>query len=220
MLKKLGEDAGTIALILSIVAIIIGLKSNNFVVISLGSYSFIKLVKNICDFVDKKAMADYNLHEAKSYYIKKQADTKADLLAKAYSDNKISDEDISFLVKSLAYDAKPNKAYIDQPSRLNPVIEVKQVKETIKEDIKEETTAVSEEVSEEVDSNDLVVPFEIVSGRFCFKYQGKDMAFTSADVIKGQYPHEEFNDSVGYYKNADAIFYIYPKEKQIAIVKI
>ena len=95
MLKKLGEDAGTIALILSIVAIIIGLKSNNFVVISLGSYSFIKLVKNICDFVDKKAMADYNLHEAKSYYIKKQADTKADLLAKAYSDNKISDEDIS-----------------------------------------------------------------------------------------------------------------------------
>ena len=220
MFKKLGEDAGTIALILSIVAIIIGLKSNNFVVVLLGAYSFIKLVKNICDFVNKKAMAEYNLHEAKSYYIKKQADTKADLLAKAYSDNKISDEDISFLVKSLAYDAKPNKTYIDTPSRLNPVIEVKEVKETIKEDTKDTNTTVNEKENEEVDSNELVVPFEIVSGKFCFKYQGKDMAFTSADVIKGQYPHEEFSDSIGHYKNADAIFYIYPKEKQIAIIKI
>jgi hypothetical protein len=212
MLKRLGEDAGTIALVLSIIAIIIGIKSGNFVVIGLGAYSFMKLVKNICDFVDRKAMAEYNLHEAKSYYIKKQADTKAQLLAKAYKDNKISDEDISFLVKSLAYDNNSHKMHIDQiPTYSNPVIEVKQPVNT---------NQVKEIEAKEDEENNLVVPFEIVSGKFTFKYNGKDMAFGANDVTKGEYPHEEFSDSIGYYKNADAVFYIYPKEKQIAIVNI
>lgn len=210
------ENLGTYSLLASIVLMIIGVIGKNDTCLLLGGSIFIFLIGCISKMINE-GIKDYHTEsEARAYAIKLQADIKADLLAKAYEDNNIKDEDISFLVRSLASDVKLNTTQITQAPIIQtpikdvydkPVIEVKDIE---KEDLSDT----------EPEENNLVVPFEIVSGKFTFKYNGKDMAFGANDVTKGEYPHEEFSDSIGYYKNADAVFYIYPKEKQIAIVNI
>lgn len=210
-----GKNMGSIGLLLSIIAIIAGVAMSNLILIAIGGFGFVKLVNTMCRIADKRYEIDINYAEARAYSIKRQADSKAELLSKAYKDGKVKDEDISFLVRSLAADVKSNTTQVNQRPvvsapvqaiEANPVVEVSEV-------VEDNTTQ-----SESEDNN--VIPYEINSGRFVFKYKGKDMAFGPSDVAKNEYLHEEFNDSAGYYKNADAVFYIYPSEKQIAVVEI
>ena len=176
-----------------------------------------KLISVICHMAAKGAEVLAQEAEAKAYAIKKNADTKADLLAKAYHDKKISDEDISFLVRSLASDVKQanttqNKAIVTpQPVQ---AIEVKPVVETQAE-VVEEVEAV-----EDNNKDNQIIPFVVEGGRFVFNYNDNKIAFSPQDVIKGEALHKEFDDSFGYYKNADAIFYIYPVDKKIVAVSI
>ena len=220
MLKRLGEDAGTIALVLSVIAIMAGIKSGNMLVTGLGVYGFVKIVNSICDFVKRKSIADYNTNEAKAYCIKRQADSRAELVTKAYKDGKVSDEDISFLVRSLATNVSTQQAIntnISKPVAIQPINAI-EVKPVVTEEIVVDNA--TEQVEVEDNNDEQIIPYTIESGRFVFKYKNKDMAFGPSNVVKNAYLQEEFNDSAGYYKNADAVFYIYPSEKKLIAVEI
>ena len=207
------KNLGSIALLVSMVLMIVGVFQNNIPCLVIGGIGFFKIVQDINKIVDSYTQEN----EAKAYAIKKNADTKADLLAKAYHDKKISDEDISFLVRSLASDVK--QANITQHKAIvtpQPVqaIEVKPVVETQAE-VVEEVEAV-----EDNNKDNQIIPFVVEGGRFVFNYNDNKIAFSPQDVIKGEALHKEFDDSFGYYKNADAIFYIYPVDKKIVAVSI
>lgn len=211
------ENLGAYGLLLSVVLILIGILHSNIISLIIGGLMFMKLISVICHMAAKGAEVLAQEAEAKAYAIKKNADTKADLLAKAYHDKKISDEDISFLVRSLASDVKQanttqHKAIVTpQPVQ---AIEVKPVVETQAEVV---------EVVEAVEDNNKdnqIIPFVVEGGRFVFNYNDNKIAFSPQDVIKGEALHKEFDDSFGYYKNADAIFYIYPVDKKIVAVSI
>lgn len=207
------KNLGSIALLVSMVLMIVGVFQNNIPCLVIGGIGFFKIVQDINKIVDSYTQEN----EANAYAIKKNADTKADLLAKAYHDKKISDEDISFLVRSLASDVKQanttqHKAIVTpQPVQ---AIEVKPVVETQAE--------VVEEVESVEDNNkgNQIISFVVEGGRFVFNYNDNKIAFSPQDVIKGEALHKEFDDSFGYYKNADAIFYIYPVDKKIVAVSI
>lgn len=211
------ENLGAYGLLLSVVLILIGILHSNIISLVIGGLMFMKLISVICHMAAKGAEVLAQEAEAKAYAIKKNADTKADLLAKAYHDKKISDEDISFLVRSLASDVKQanttqHKAIVTpQPVQ---AIEVKPVVETQAE--------VVEEVESVEDNNkgNQIISFVVEGGRFVFNYNDNKIAFSPQDVIKGEALHKEFDDSFGYYKNADAIFYIYPVDKKIVAVSI
>lgn len=211
------ENLGAYGLLLSVVLILIGILHSNIISLIIGGLMFMKLISVICHMAAKGAEVLAQEAEAKAYAIKKNADTKADLLAKAYHDKKISDEDISFLVRSLASDVKQanttqNKAIVTpQPVQ---AIEVKPVVETQAE-VVEEVEAV-----EDNNKDNQIIPFVVEGGRFVFNYNDNKIAFSPQDVIKGEALHKEFDDSFGYYKNADAIFYIYPVDKKIVAVSI
>ena len=207
------KNLGSIALLVSMVLMIVGVFQNNIPCLVIGGIGFFKIVQDINKIVDSYTQEN----EAKAYAIKKNADTKADLLAKAYHDKKISDEDISFLVRSLASDVK--QANITQHKAIvtpQPVqaIEVKPVVETQAE-VVEEVEAV-----EDNNKDNQIIPFVVEGGRFVFNYNDNKISFSPQDVIKGEALHKEFDDSFGYYKNADAIFYIYPVDKKIVAVSI
>lgn len=211
------ENLGAYGLLLSVVLILIGILHSNIISLIIGGLMFMKLISVICHMAAKGAEVLAQEAEAKAYAIKKNADTKADLLAKAYHDKKISDEDISFLVRSLASDVKQanttqHKAIVTpQPVQ---AIEVKPVVETQAE-VVEEVEAV-----EDNNKDNQIIPFVVEGGRFVFNYNDNKIAFSPQDVIKGEALHKEFDDSFGYYKNADAIFYIYPVDKKIVAVSI
>ena len=208
------ENLGAYGLLLSVVLILIGILHSNIISLIIGGLMFMKLISVICHMAAKGAEVLAQEAEAKAYAIKKNADTKADLLAKAYHDKKISDEDISFLVRSLASDVKQanttqNKAIVTpQPVQ---AIEVKPVVETQAEVV---------EAVEDNNKDNQIIPFVVEGGRFVFNYNDNKIAFSPQDVIKGEALHKEFDDSFGYYKNADAIFYIYPVDKKIVAVSI
>lgn len=211
------ENLGAYGLLLSVVLILIGILHSNIISLIIGGLMFMKLISVICHMAAKGAEVLAQEAEAKAYAIKKNADTKADLLAKAYHDKKISDEDISFLVRSLASDVK--QANITQHKAIvtpQPVqaIEVKPVVETQAE-VVEEVEAV-----EDNNKDNQIISFVVEGGRFVFNYNDNKIAFSPQDVIKGEALHKEFDDSFGYYKNADAIFYIYPVDKKIVAVSI
>lgn len=214
------ENLGAYGLLLSVVLILIGILHSNIISLIIGGLMFMKLISVICHMAAKGAEVLAQEAEAKAYAIKKNADTKADLLAKAYHDKKISDEDISFLVRSLASDVKQantiqHKAIVTpQPVQ---AIEVKPVVETQAE-VVEEVEAV--EAVEDNNKDNQIIPFVVEGGRFVFNYNDNKIAFSPQDVIKGEALHKEFDDSFGYYKNADAIFYIYPVDKKIVAVSI
>lgn len=211
------ENLGAYGLLLSVVLILIGILHSNIISLIIGGLMFMKLISVICHMAAKGAEVLAQEAEAKAYAIKKNADTKADLLAKAYHDKKISDEDISFLVRSLASDVKQanttqHKAIVTpQPVQ---AIEVKPVVEAQAE-VVEEVEAV-----EDNNKDNQIIPFVVEGGRFVFNYNDNKIAFSPQDVIKGEALHKEFDDSFGYYKNADAIFYIYPVDKKIVAVSI
>lgn len=211
------ENLGAYGLLLSVVLILIGILHSNIISLIIGGLMFMKLISVICHMAAKGAEVLAQEAEAKAYAIKKNADTKADLLAKAYHDKKISDEDISFLVRSLASDVKQanntqHKAIVTpQPVQ---AIEVKPVVETQAE-VVEEVEAV-----EDNNKDNQIIPFVVEGGRFVFNYNDNKIAFSPQDVIKGEALHKEFDDSFGYYKNADSIFYIYPVDKKIVAVSI
>lgn len=211
------ENLGAYGLLLSVVLILIGILHSNIISLIIGGLMFMKLISVICHMAAKGAEVLAQEAEAKAYAIKKNADTKADLLAKAYHDKKISDEDISFLVRSLASDVKQanttqHKAIVTpQPVQ---AIEFKPVVETQAE-VVEEVEAV-----EDNNKDNQIIPFVVEGGRFVFNYNDNKIAFSPQDVIKGEALHKEFDDSFGYYKNADAIFYIYPVDKKIVAVSI
>lgn len=210
------EDLGTNALILSVAITAIGALFNNRFCFVVGGSMFSLLVLCIISLVIKGSKIIAQESQEKALRASKNDEFKAELLLRAYQDGKIKDEDISFLVRSLASDVNSNTVQVNQRPIVTAPIQVIESKPVIeaKEIIKEDT------VQEDTVSDNQVISYTVDSGRFTFKYKGDDMAFGPSDVVRGEYLHKEFDDSFGYYKNADAVFYIYPTDKKIAVVEI
>lgn len=209
-----GENMGSIALGLSMVAILVGAAIKNIVVLFVGVFTFIKIVDNMCKIVNRKLEMRDRQNNADNYAKMKAADTKRDILLKAYEDGKINNEDISFLVRSLSSQYPERTTSIAQPVIQRPVA------------VEDRTQVIEAEVVSESSSKDnsnegsQVIQYIVDNGRFLFEYNGNKLGFSPADVIKGEALHKDFDDSFGYYKNADAIFYIYPVDKKIVAVNI
>lgn len=214
------KNLGSLALLVSLILIIVGVFKNNIPCLIIGAVILFKVVQDINKIVDSYTCES----EAKAYAIKKDADMKADLLAQAYADGKIKDEDIAFLVKSLA-DTNSHVAKAVQQREYIPVQPVKAIEVESTPIIHEEpvvTADIQEVHSQEDNSNEDIqeISYVVDNGRFLFPYNGSNMAFSPRDVIKGKALHTDFDDSFGYYKNADAVFYIYPANRKIVAVSI
>ena len=224
MLKRLGEDIGSYVYITSIVLIIVGVIGHNDACFLIGGSAFTLMIGYTTRLIDADIKDAHTKAEAEAYAIKKNADMKADLLAQAYADGKIKDEDIEFLIRSLA-DANSPVAKAVQQREYIPVQPIKTIEVESKPIIHEEpivTVDIQEADSQENNSNEDIqeISYVVDNGRFLFPYNGNNMAFSPRDVIKGEALHKDFDDSFGYYKNADAVFYIYPANRKIVAVSI
>ena len=228
--QRMAEDNGTFALVSSFLLLIGGVLIKNYTIASIGGLCFAYMLNALVIAIKAGREARRQQMEIDSYIAKKDFELKADLLAKAYEDGRISDDDISYLVRSLA---KTNTDIKGMVNTINKPIVNTIVEPIISADIKDvevitentETTNEEVEVTEDRDTKQDTKPsvpeilqFTINSGKFCFRYNNKDMAIAPTDVVKGQFLHEEFDDSFGYHQNNEATFYIYPADRKIVAV--
>ena len=214
------ENLGAYALVGSIVMTIAGTILRNDLIQFTGGLMFVAIVANICSIVDKNLKRAEKDSAVERNIKKAESDVKIELIKKAYKDGKISDDVIANLIKDLS-NPSVNKVEYIEVSKPQPVYVPTPV-HTVEEPVVIESTAVEEvETVEESNNKDIqVLSYIIDNGRFLFEYNGNKISFGNTNVKKHEYLHEEYNDSIGYYINADAVFYIYPASKEIVAVRI
>lgn len=222
-MERIKRNMGSIMTLSSITFMLLGHCSSNIAFMIIGAYGFVKCMTDISRAIKAGIDEDAELRRMEAYAIKKEADTKAELIAKAYEDGRIRDEDIAYIVRSLAKSDTTTVINANPISRTitasNPQQHVIDVNVTPVEEESETITNTSVEQSTD-NSQDDIIHYTIEGGRFKFNYKGNAIAFGPADIIKGSSLHEDFADSFGYYKNGEAVFYIYPVDKTIAVVPL